>query len=91
MLEYCGRLEQLYEEQPRLKEDLSVPWQNVVILSYFGKREEAYEILRSHLCWEEDPLGATDIIELYPHILDILLSGRRRRLRRRYWSHSAAI
>ena len=80
VLEYCGRLEQLYEEQPRLKEDLSVPWQNVVILSDFGKREEAYEILRSHLCWEEDPLGATDIIELYPHILDILLEWKEKAL-----------
>lgn len=58
-----------------------MPWQNVVILSYFGKREEAYEILRSHLCWEEDPLGATDIIELYPITLVFCWSGRRRRLR----------
>lgn len=77
---YCGKLVKLYGDYPQLEEDLSVPWQSAVIYAYFGKREKAYEVLRDHLCWDKDPLGATDIIELYPHILELLLEWREREM-----------
>lgn len=78
--DFCGKLERLYAAQPQLMEDESVPWQNAVILAFFGKKEEAYGILKSHLSWDQDPLGATDIIELYPHILELLFEWQEREM-----------
>ncbi|WP_373263850.1 tetratricopeptide repeat-containing diguanylate cyclase [Hungatella hathewayi] len=80
VLDYCGKMKQLCENDPYLREDPSMPWQNAVIMAYFGKKEEAYEILNYHLDWEKDPLDATDIIELYPHILKLLLEWKEKDL-----------
>lgn len=77
---YCGKMEKLWDKNPHLREDPSVPWQNAVILAWFGKKKEAYEILKNHLGWEKDPLDATDIIELYPHILELLLEWKEKEL-----------
>lgn len=79
--EYCGKMKQLMEDYPELQEDMSIPWQKAIILAYYGKTQEAYEILCKNLCWEEnDPLDVTDIIELYPHILELLLAWKEKKL-----------
>lgn len=80
VLEYCKNISRLLDDNPFLREDPSVPWQNAVILAWFGKKKEAYEILKCHLSWEKDPLDATDIIELYPHILVLLLEWKEKEL-----------
>lgn len=80
LVEFYSKLEQLYADCPQQSEDASVPWQKAVVLAYLGKKEEAYEILSSHLHWEKNPLNASEIIELYPRALELLLEWKEKAL-----------
>lgn len=75
--EYAGRLDRFFEDFPELKKDQSVPWQEAILQAYYGRDDEAYRILEEQLNWEgKDPLDATDIIELYPHVFEFLMKRR---------------
>lgn len=79
--EYTGRMRRFFKEFPEMEKDQSVPWQEAILLVYYGRDDEAYRILEEQLSWEDkDPLNATDIIELYPHVFELLMKRKDRRL-----------
>lgn len=74
---YTKRLKEFLGKYPDEEKDPSLPFQGAVILAYYGRKDEAVAILAEALSWEgEDPLDVTDIVELYPHIFELLITRR---------------